>query len=254
MASNQADERTTLSGDDFSNLSGIEGTAVRHAFVQKVYGILGTQLLVTTAIGAMMLHAGRTWMRLNPGIFMLLLVFSAAMTLGIMCVWMCKPELMRESPANYIILALFTVAQSILVGAISMNYTQESVLIVLAITVIVVLSLTLFACQTTYDFTGFAPYMFVALMVLLGFGFVLSICSSMGVANGPAFQTMRLVYAGFGALLFSGYIVMDTQMVVGGKHSSFRFSLDDYCMAAIVLYQDIVQLFLFLLQLFGERR
>ena len=30
----------------------------------------------------------------------------------------------------------------------------------------------------------------------------------------------------------TGYIVLDTQMIVGGKHSTFRFTVDDYVMAA----------------------
>lgn len=75
-----------------------------------------------------------------------------------------------------------------------------------------------------------------------------------GLAGSPAFHGMRLLYAFFGALLFSGFIVLDTQMIVGGKHSKYSFSLDDYCMAAINLYLDIIQLFLFLLELFGDRK
>ena len=39
---------------------------------------------------------------------------------------------------------------------------------------------------------------------------------------------------------------------VGGKHSKYRFGVDDYCMAAINLYMDIVQLFLYLLQILGH--
>ena len=30
----------------------------------------------------------------------------------------------------------------------------------------------------------------------------------------------------------SGYIVLDTQMIVGGKHTKYRFCLDDYCFVA----------------------
>lgn len=83
--------------------------------------------------------------------------------------------------------------------------------------------------------------------------------------------------ASFESSDFEGYIVLDTQMIVGGKHSRYRFTIDDYCFdrasvpsfgsdfcfaweimgtcqAAIAIYLDIVNLFLFLLQLFGERR
>merc|ERR1719247_1319817 len=112
-----------------------------------------------------------------------------------------------------------------------------SVLIVLGMTALVVVSLTLFACQTSYDFTGMGPYLFCAAMVLMGFGFILMIGSWMGVGY-EAMRGWRLCYAAFGALIFSMYIVYDTQLIVGGKHSKLRFGIDDYAMAAIRLYID----------------
>merc|ERR1712100_554577 len=111
---------------------------------------------------------------------------------------------------------------------------------VFGVTALVVIALTLFACQTKYDITGFAPYMLVGLIVMMSFGFLMMLASWTGLASSAGFQTMRLVYAGFGALLFSGFIVMDTQMIVGGTHKEHQFEMDDYAMAAIVLYIDII--------------
>merc|ERR1719310_1715373 len=170
-----------------------------------------------------------------------------------MCVFMCCPDTMRKTPLNYILLLAFTLAESVLVGFVSIQYTTESVLIVLGITALVVCALTLFACQTSYDFTGLGPYLFCAVMVLMGFGFLLMIGSWMGVGY-EAMRGYRLCYAACGALIFSMYIVYDTQLIVGGKHKKFQFGVDDYAMAAISLYIDIVQLFLMLLQMFGQRR
>lgn len=249
-----------LSSDDaalsanIGDLSGIHETAVRHAFIQKVYGILGAQLTVTTLISGAILYGGEHLLKKNPNLSLALITCSMAASIAMMCVFWCCPDTMRRTPTNYILLGIFTIAESILVGFVSIQYTQASVIMVLAITAIVVLSLTLFACQTKYDFTGFAPYLFCFAMVLFGFGLVLSIASLCGATASPAFQAMRLLYAIGGALLFSMYLVFDTQMIVGGKHSKFRFSLDDYCMAAIMLYLDIIQLFLYLLEIFGKRR
>lgn len=255
MASARDEERQSLTRQTVytADLCGIEETAVRHGFIQKVFGILGAQLLVTTIVGALVMQAGKNLSQSNPSLIMTLMFFSLAASIGTMCTFMCCPDVMRQTPTNYILLTIFTLAESVLVGFISAQYTQESVLIVLAITTIVVLSLMLFACQTTYDFTGFAPYLFCFTMVLCGFGFILMMASMLGATASPAFQAIRLVYSIGGALLFSVYIVFDTQMIVGGKHQQFRFSLDDYCMAAIALYIDIIQLFLYLLQIFGTR-
>merc|ERR1719203_2195239 len=158
---------------------------------------------------------------------------SLLMTVMVVCTFRCKPLLMRKVPQNYILLLIFTVCEAVLVGFVSARYTQESVLLVLGITTIVVFSLTLFASQTTFDFTGMGTYLFAALMTLVGFGFVLSLASFCGFARGPAFEGLRLLYAVGGALLFSCYLVYDTQLIVGGKHSHHEFSVDDYVMAAL---------------------
>jgi len=199
------------------------------------------------------MHFFEPLIKTNPGLVMFFMFLSLAITIGIMCVFMCKPGLMRTTPTNYVLLFLFTIAESILVGCICTQYTQESVLIVTGITAFVVFALTLFACQTSYDFTGMGPYLFCGMMVLCAMSFVFWIAAMMGLGSSPAFQTMRLLYAAGGALLFSCYIVYDTQLIMGGKHK-MKFSIDDYCMAAINLYMDIIQLFLFLLRLFGQRK
>merc|ERR1712039_1155852 len=94
------------------------------------------------------------------------------------------------------------------------------------------------------DFTGFGIYLLVALVVLIIGGFVLMFFPS------PLGQK---IYSIFGTLLFSFFIVYDTQLIVGGKHKKHQFSVDDYVFAAINLYLDIINLFLLLLQLFGSR-
>eukprot|EP00913_Durusdinium_trenchii_P019281 g18123.t1 len=239
-------ERSPLTGDgeEIQELYGIEDTAVRHGFVQKVFGILLVQLVTTTLVGGLVMKLALPVAKSNPALAMALMLGSLVLSIACMCIFACCPQTMRQTPTNYLLLALFTLAESVLVGFISAHYTQESVLLVLATTCIVVVSLILFACQTKYDITGYLPYVLVACMGLFGFGFILTIAAFCGMGNSPVFQTMRLVYSMCGVLVFSCFIVLDTQLIVGGKHSKFRFGVDDYCMAAINLYMDIVQLFL----------
>ena len=66
---------------------------------------------------------------------------------------------------------------------------------------------------------------------------------------------MRKLYLLAGVLIFSLYIVYDTQTIVGGEHKNFQFDMDDYVLAALVIYLDIINLFILLLQLLqGGRR
>ncbi len=66
-------------------------------------------------------------------------------------------------------------------------------------------------------------------------------------------QAAQTAYAALAAGLFSLFIVYDTQQIIGGKHHSHKFEIDEYVFAALTLYIDIIQLFLQLLKLFGNR-
>jgi FtsH-binding integral membrane protein len=59
---------------------------------------------------------------------------------------------------------------------------------------------------------------------------------------------MALVIAG----IYSVYILIDTQLVLGGKNK--ELTLDNYVLGAMILYVDIIQLFLKILQLLGEKK
>lgn len=56
------------------------------------------------------------------------------------------------------------------------------------------------------------------------------------------------VYSLLGAVLFSGYILFDTWML------SNKLPYDEWVLASISLYLDIINLFLFILQLLSEGR
>ena len=60
---------------------------------------------------------------------------------------------------------------------------------------------------------------------------------------------VQLIYACLGALIFSTYLIYDTQLVLG--KGQFSYSLDDAYLAAIQLYLDVINLFLFILQILG---
>ena len=57
-------------------------------------------------------------------------------------------------------------------------------------------------------------------------------------------------YGCAGALIFSLYIVYDTQLMMGGKH---KYALDpeEYIFAALNIYLDVVNLFMYILMIIG---
>lgn len=54
------------------------------------------------------------------------------------------------------------------------------------------------------------------------------------------------------SIVYSIYIIIDTQRMLGGKHQSL--SLDDYILGAVILYVDIISLFLKILQILGKKK
>lgn len=54
------------------------------------------------------------------------------------------------------------------------------------------------------------------------------------------------------AVIYSVYLLIDTQLVLGGRHQQLR--LDDYILGATIIYIDIISLFLKLLRLLGKKK
>ncbi|KAK6038448.1 hypothetical protein COOONC_24047 [Cooperia oncophora] len=58
------------------------------------------------------------------------------------------------------------------------------------------------------------------------------------------------VYAACGALLSMLYLAIDVQMLMGGR--MFEISAEEYVFAAMQIFLDILNIFLFILQIFGK--
>jgi len=153
---------------------------------------------------------------------------------------------------NYGFLGIITCCMGVMTGFAAAMYSKESVMSAVAATCLVFIALTAFACLTGSDFTGMGPYLYAALSAMICFSFVMFIFS--WITGTPVSHDIRTVYALFGVVLFSLYIVYDTQLIIGGEHKKYEYGVDDYVFAALSIYLDIINLFLFLLELMGDRR
>ncbi|CAG7699652.1 unnamed protein product [Allacma fusca] len=218
--------------------------SVRQGFIRKVYSILMVQLLITSGFIAGFLFDRdlRLWVRRNALFVLGACILSFCLTLAMVCCDRAR----RKFPLNFILLFLFTVIESFLVGAVSSFYQAESVLLAAGITVVICFSLTVFAFQTKIDFTGWGPYLFVSTIVLFLFGIAAALLSSI-------LPVMHTLYACLGALLFSVYLIYDTQLIIGGKHKN-SISPEEYTFAALTLYIDIINIFLKILVATGKKR
>jgi len=218
--------------------------AVRTGFVRKVYGILSAQLLCTVLVAAPFVCYGQGFVKSHSA----WVGFSSALLIVTMLVMSCCQDVARKFPQNYILLTIFTVAQGVVVGVVCTAYTVQSVGLAVGTTALVFLAMTVYAFKTNVDFTGFGLYLLAGLIAMLMFSMLLSVLACFGVP----LKLATTAYSLMGVLLFTFYIIYDTQLIVGGDHSA-KIEIDDYVFAAMMLYLDIINLFFYLLELFGDR-
>jgi FtsH-binding integral membrane protein len=146
----------------------------------------------------------------------------------------------KSYPTNLLFLSAFTVAEAYSISVIVSFYQSRIVLQAVVLTAGLFIGLTLFACQSKYDFVQWQPYLFGALWAVLIFGFMFAFM--------PGGKTVELVYSGAVALLFSAYILVDTQLIMRHYH------VEEEIAASISLYLDILNLFLAILRILNSQQ
>ena len=129
------------------------------------------------------------------------------------------------------------------VGFICSEYDPQTVLTAAIMTLGVTIALTLYAFTTKGDFTMYGGLLFVAGFILLMVGFMMKFTNN---------SYLNLAYSVFGVILYSIYLIYDTQLIAGGK--KYQLSLDDYIIGALMLYLDIILLFLKILEILNHNK
>jgi len=208
---------------------------IRMAFVRKVYAILSVQLIATAILSSVSFFSDsyKNWIQTNQWM-MWISLFGALGFMGL-TYWKRK-----SYPTNLLFLAGFTGLEAYSISVIVSFYQSKIVLQAVLLTAGIFVALTLFACQTKYDFTSWMPYLFGGLWALILVGFM--------AAFFPPNSTVELAYSVIAALIFSGYILVDTQLIMRHYH------VEEEIAAAISLYLDIINLFLAILRILNSQQ
>ncbi|CAF99377.1 unnamed protein product, partial [Tetraodon nigroviridis] len=100
-----------------------------------------------------------------------------------------------------------------------------------------------FKPQSKYDFTSCRGVLFVCLIILFLFSILCIFFRN---------KILHIVYSSMGALLFTCFLAVDTQLLLGNKNLSL--SPEEYIFAALNLYTDIIQIFIYILSIVGRSR
>ena len=57
-----------------------------------------------------------------------------------------------------------------------------------------------------------------------------------------------VIYSMLGTSLFTMYLAYHTRLIVSGKHTKYQLNEKDYVFGAVLLYNDIINIFLYLLR------
>ncbi|XP_015592117.1 protein lifeguard 4 [Cephus cinctus] len=202
---------------------------IRMAFLRKVYGLLSMQLLMTVFVALIFMVCEPIKFFIQQNTWTIYV--SCFLMIGITIPLYIKR---KDHPANLILLSAFTLSMAYSIGVLVSLIDKSIVLEALFITLTVVIGLTAYTFQTKRDFTFLSSALFTGLCVLIVAGFL-----QIFIHN----TLLELAICIGGILLFSLYIIVDTQLLM------LRHSPEEYILATIHLYVDIINLFLRILQL-----
>jgi FtsH-binding integral membrane protein len=208
--------------------------SIRHGFVRKVMAYLLIEIALCMGVVCIFVY--------TPGVanycqhnswplFASVLVCVVSMLLASMY----TQHFNQVHSYNLVVCFLVSMIVGVFLGVLSATLVTENpvlVWIAFGTTMGIMLVLGAFAVQTSYDFSGIGPYLFVSSYIVLVFGCL-----------GGFFAFSGLLWIGLVVALLSMYVVYDMQKILGGKHNKFQFSVDESASASLALLTDFTLLF-----------
>ncbi|OMJ85699.1 hypothetical protein SteCoe_12974 [Stentor coeruleus] len=214
---------------------------LKRGFIRKVLGIVTVQVAITTMIVYYMISDQErvTWLK-TDGIGCLIGAFIGyiAVVIAVIC---CK-KVARQVPINYIMLLVLTVCMSYIVGFICSFYDVGDVVKAFFIAAVTSFALTVYALTAKVKLSyivGAIIAVFVATLVVL----ILFLVSGFS-------STLWAFYCFLGVIIYSLFLIYDVKRISKDKHG---IKHDDYILGALLIYVDIIDLFLMILRAISSK-
>lgn len=203
------------------------------AFIKQTYQLFAASLLSATAGAYVGIYALAVTLIQNKMLFWGLVIVEFALLFGLMAA-------KRKAGLNLILLFAFTFMSGLtltplLYAILGMPSGASIVAQAFTLTTVAFGGLSIFAMNTKRDFTTMGKFLFITLIVVV----VAAIINIF--TQSPLFQ---LAIASVSAILFSAFILYDTQNIIRGNYET-------PVEGAVALYLDFVNLFTSLLQILG---
>ena len=152
-------------------------------------------------------------------------------------------------------LAVFTACESWMVSLITSMYTPQSILLCAVATAAATLGLAFYAMTTKSDFTSIGNSVTGNSFIIVAFGLALfNVIFWVSLINIFLIRSpfMNLLTSIALSIVYMIYLLVDIQLVMGGKRNGL--SLDNYVMGAMMIYVDIISLFIKILRILGKKK
>lgn len=199
------------------------------AFIKKTYQLFAASMLAATAgayIGIGMAPAIASW-------YWGLVILEFALLFGLMFT-KNKPGLNLAMLFGFTFMTGLTLTP-LLSAILAMPGGAAIVGQAFLLTAVITGGLSLYAINTTRDFSGMGKGLLIALIIVI-------VASVINIFVGS--PLIQVIISGVSALLFSAFILFDTQNIIRGAYAT-------PVEAAISLYLSVFNLFISLLQLLG---
>jgi FtsH-binding integral membrane protein len=197
-------------------------------------------LLVTTGVGVTVANMPASTLDTLMGLWLPILIgqFALAMVLSF--------GIRRMSPTlSLLLFFIYSATMGFTLAIVLLTYELGSVLAAGASASAVFAGAAIYGATTKRSLATMGGYLFMALIGLI---------VAMVVNIFIGWETLNFVISIIGVLIFTGLTAWDVQRIQRGEIAAFTGSMEKSAvMGAFVLYLDFVNLFLFLLRLFGNR-
>ncbi|KAL1228773.1 Protein lifeguard [Trichinella spiralis] len=211
-------------------------STIRSMFIQKVFLIVTAQLCVVSGVVALFTfneHV-KKYASEDRALQFLAFLFYFFSTLAIAL----NDEIRRRYPMNFVLLGVLTVSLAIMAGTIASMVKSEVVMIAATVTCLTCLLVALLAAFVKFDLTELLFPMYVIGIGLCVYGLVLMFFHTwFGISDvSHAFYSLLII------IFFLMYLAIDIQLIMGNK--KYSLSPEEYILAAMLLYVDIIHIFI----------
>ena len=147
---------------------------------------------------------------------------------------------MRSSPINYIILSFFTFFESNILSGVLTNFDNDTIICAALVTACIFSALIFIAHYNKHKQYSLPRYLFQLMIADIIIGLV---CMFFFSFDSVLISIVQ-------AVISSCYLMIDLHLVMNNKNE--RLSLDDHVFASLMIYTDLIRLFIKILEILDK--